>query len=46
MILSEARSCAADILDKDPDLSSAENAVLLKELRKDKYNVRDYSRIS
>lgn len=46
MILSEARSCAADILDKDPDLSSPENAVLLRELRKDKYNVRDYSRIS
>ena len=46
MLLSEARACASAILERDPELSSPENSVLLRELRKDKYDVRDYSRIS
>jgi len=45
-LLSEARADAARVLDADPALSRPENAVLLRELRKDKYCIRDYSRIS
>ncbi len=45
-LLSEARSDAARVLEADPGLSRPENAVLLRELRKDKYEIRDYSRIS
>ncbi len=45
-LLSEARADAARVLEADPALSRPENAVLLRELRKDKYCIRDYSRIS
>ncbi len=45
-LLSEARADAERVLEADPTLSRAENARLLRELRKDKYDIRDYSRIS
>ena len=45
-ILSDARLYADHILDGDPDLSKPVNASLASELRKDKYLVRDYSKIS
>ena len=46
IILSEARVYAEHILDSDPFLSSARNLPLAKELQKDKYNIKDYSKIS
>ena len=46
VILNEARSYAGRILEKDPDLSSDANALLLSELRKGKYDLKDYSKIS
>ncbi len=45
-LLSEARADAERTLEADPTLSKPENARLLRELRKDKYEVKDYSRIS
>ncbi len=45
-ILGEARDYANLILEDDPDLSSERNKLLRKELEKDKYVVRDYSKIS
>ncbi len=45
-ILSEARAYAGRILEQDPELSSPANRRLVAELRKDKYGIRDYSRIS
>ncbi len=45
-ILSDARSYAGHILAKDPALEAKENLPLLTEMRKDRYNVRDYSKIS
>ena len=45
-LLSEARACAQKVLDDDPGLSSPRNALLAEELRKDKYQIKDYSRIS
>ena len=45
-ILSDARSYAEHILAQDPTLEKAENESLAAELRKDKYNVKDYSKIS
>jgi len=45
-ILSEARVYAEHILESDPFLSSAMNLQLAKELQKDKYNIKDYSKIS
>ena len=45
-LLSEARADAERVLEADPTLARAENARLLRELRKDKYDIRDYSRIS
>jgi len=45
-ILNEAREYALSILDKDPDLSSNLNSPLKAELRKNKYQVKDYSKIS
>ena len=45
-LLSEARACAQKVLDADPGLSSPRNALLAEELRKDKYQIKDYSRIS
>ncbi len=46
MILNAARDCASAILDQDPTLSSDRNQLLRKELRKDKYQIKDYSKIS
>ena len=45
-ILSEARAYAQKVLDEDPTLDSPKNARLLHELRKEKYKIKDYSRIS
>lgn len=45
-ILSDARNYAMHILEEDPELSSAKNRQLLMELRKDKYQKPDYSKIS
>ena len=45
-ILNEARRCAQAVLEKDPDLSSDKNELLREELRKGKYQVRDFSKIS
>ncbi len=45
-ILADARDYAAHILEQDPDLSSPRNRPLLAEMRKDKYNKLDYSKIS
>ena len=46
LILSDARSYAAHVLDADPALDAPVNAPLKAELRKDKYTLRDYSKIS
>ena len=45
-ILNDARAYAESVLDRDPGLSSSANAPLRDELRKEKYRIRDYSRIS
>ncbi len=46
MILSAARAAAEAVLEADPTLGQARNALLLKELRKEKYQIKDYSKIS
>lgn len=45
-ILSEARKYAEKLLEQDPTLSQPQNELILKELRKDKYQRKDYSKIS
>ncbi|MBQ8060424.1 MAG: ATP-dependent DNA helicase RecG [Bacteroidales bacterium] len=45
-LLSDARSYAEHVLANDPTLSEAVNSSLAAELRKDKYSVKDYSKIS
>ena len=45
-MLDEARSCAQKVLDSDPGLERPQNAVMLRELRKGKYDIRDFSNIS
>ncbi|MCQ2162630.1 MAG: ATP-dependent DNA helicase RecG [Bacteroidales bacterium] len=45
-MLADARSYAGHILSKDPTLSEKENAILQLELRKEKYGIRDFSKIS
>lgn len=45
-ILGAARNAAAAVLSEDPTLNLAKNVRLLLELRKNKYNVRNYSNIS
>jgi ATP-dependent DNA helicase RecG len=45
-LLSDARAYANQILDADPTLSAPQNAPLQRELRKDKYEIKDYSKIS
>ncbi|MBR4479158.1 MAG: ATP-dependent DNA helicase RecG [Bacteroidales bacterium] len=45
-ILNEARVYAEHILESDPFLSSPKNLPLARELQKDKYNIKDYSKIS
>ena len=46
MILSDARGYAQHILDQDPTLEQPVNERLAAELRKDKYQSKDYSQIS
>lgn len=46
LILNDARSCAEAVLEEDPTLSSDKNMLLREELRKDKYIIRDFSKIS
>ena len=45
-ILNDARAYASSVMERDPELSSPQNATLREELRKDKYRIRDYSKIS
>lgn len=46
MIMSKARDLADKVLAKDPSLKLPENKGLVAELSKDKYIIRDYSKIS
>ena len=46
LILNDARSCAQAVLEDDPTLLSDKNMLLREELRKDKYLIRDFSKIS
>ena len=46
LILNAARDCADAVLKEDPKLTGDRNQLLRKELRKDKYQIRDYSKIS
>ena len=46
ILLSEARAYGEKILKADPTLETEENALLARELRKGKYNIKDYSKIS
>ena len=46
IILNDARSYAESVLEQDPDLSSERNYILREELKKEKYRIRDYSKIS
>lgn len=46
IILTRARNVAEAVLKNDPTLSSPENQCLAAELKKDKYCINDYSRIS
>lgn len=45
-LLEEARNYALRVLDADPGLQNPANAKLMQELRKDKYAIRDFSKIS
>lgn len=46
LLLSEARGDAIEVLNADPSLSLPENQRLNKELKKNKYDIKDYSKIS
>ena len=46
LILNAARDWADAVLKEDPGLTSDRNQLLRKELRKDKYQIKDYSKIS
>ena len=46
LILNAAREAAEAVLDSDPTLSENRNSLLVKELKKDKYQIKDYSKIS
>lgn len=46
LILNAARDCADAVLREDPGLTSDRNQLLRKELRKEKYQIKDYSKIS
>ncbi len=46
LILNAARACAQAVLDDDPALENARHSMLRQELRKDKYIIKDYSKIS
>ena len=46
IILNAARDCADAVLREDPTLTSDRNQMLRKELGKEKYQIKDYSKIS
>ncbi len=46
LILNAARAAAEAVLEEDPSLTSDKNQMLRRELRKEKYQIRDYSKIS
>ena len=46
LILNAARAAAEAVLEDDPSLTSDKNQMLRRELRKEKYQIRDYSKIS
>ena len=46
IILNTAREAADAVLREDPTLTSDRNQLLRKELRKEKYQIKDYSKIS
>ena len=46
LILNAAKDCADAVLKEDPTLNSDRNQLLRKELRKEKYQIKDYSKIS
>ncbi len=46
LILNAAREAAEAVLEADPTLSENRNSLLVKELKKDKYQIKDYSKIS
>ena len=46
LILNAARECAEAVLREDPTLSLLKNQLLRNELIKDKYQIKDYSKIS
>ena len=46
LILNAARDCADAVLKEDPTLTRDRNQLLRKELRKEKYQIKDYSKIS
>ena len=46
LILNTARACADAVLREDPSLTADRNQMLRKELRKEKYQIKDYSKIS
>ena len=46
LILNAARAAAEAVLEEDPTITSDRNQALRKELRKEKYIIKDYSKIS
>ena len=46
LILNAARAAADSVLQEDPTLTADRNQMLRRELRKEKYQIRDYSKIS
>ena len=46
LILNAARDCADAVLREDPGLTSDRNQILRRDLRKEKYQIKDYSKIS
>ena len=46
LILNAARDCADAVLKADPTLHGDHNKLLRRELRKDKYQIKDFSKIS
>ena len=46
LILNAARDCADAVLKADPTLHGDHNQLLRRELRKDKYQIKDFSKIS
>ena len=46
IILNAARECAEAVLKEDPTLELRKNQSLREEMKKDKYQIKDYSKIS